>query len=72
MMAKPSATRILTRISPLIGIETNMRTYLDSKAMAKAMRERLAEKGIDLPHSEALEIVAQIKETIISGVTRTP
>lgn len=36
-----------------------MRTYLDSKAMAKAMRERLAEKGIDLPHSEALEIVAR-------------
>jgi len=35
-----------------------MRTYLDSKAMAKAMRERLADKGIDMPHSEALEIVA--------------
>lgn len=27
--------------------------------MAKAMRERLTEKGIDLPHSEALEIVAR-------------
>ncbi|MCO6409792.1 glyoxalase superfamily protein [Hoeflea alexandrii] len=36
-----------------------MRTYLDSKAMAKAMRERLADKGIDMPHSEALEIVAR-------------
>lgn len=36
-----------------------MRTYLDSKAMAKAMRERLIEKGIDIPHSEALEIVAR-------------
>ena len=36
-----------------------MRTYLDSKAMAKAMRERLAEKGIDIAHSEALEIVAR-------------
>lgn len=36
-----------------------MRTYLDSKAMAKAMRERLAEKGVDIAHSEALEIVAR-------------
>ena len=36
-----------------------MRTYLDSKAMAKAMRERLAESGIEVPHSEALEIVAR-------------
>ncbi|MEM5473550.1 glyoxalase superfamily protein [Hoeflea sp. AS60] len=36
-----------------------MRTYLDSKAMAKAMRERLAEKGINIAHSEALEIVAR-------------
>jgi catechol 2,3-dioxygenase-like lactoylglutathione lyase family enzyme len=36
-----------------------MRTYLDSKVMAKAMRNRLAEKGIDMPHSEALEIVAR-------------
>jgi hypothetical protein len=27
--------------------------------MAKAMRDRLAEKGIDMPHSEALEIVAR-------------
>ena len=35
-----------------------MRTYLESKAMAKAMRERLAEKGVDIAHSEALEIVA--------------
>ena len=36
-----------------------MRTYLDSKAMAKVMRDRLAEKGVDIPHSEALEIVAR-------------
>ena len=36
-----------------------MRTYLDSKVMAKAMRELLAEKGIEIAHSEALEIVAR-------------
>lgn len=36
-----------------------MRTFLDAKAMAKAMREALAAKNIDIPHSEALEIVAR-------------
>jgi hypothetical protein len=35
-----------------------MRTVLDAKAMAKAMRETLAVKKIDISHSEALEIVA--------------
>ena len=36
-----------------------MRTYRDSKAMAKAMREALAERKLDITHSEALEIVAR-------------
>ncbi len=36
-----------------------MRTYRDAKAMAKAMREALAETGVDIPHSRALEIVAR-------------
>lgn len=36
-----------------------MRTYLDAKAMAKAMREALAESNIHVPHSRALEIVAR-------------
>lgn len=36
-----------------------MRTFLDAKAMAKAMRESLAARGIDIQHSEALEIVAK-------------
>jgi len=36
-----------------------MRTYLDAKAMAKAMREALAAKELSLSHSEALEIVAR-------------
>lgn len=36
-----------------------MRSYLDAKAMAKAMRTSLAERGVDLQHSEALEIVAK-------------
>lgn len=36
-----------------------MRTFRDAKAMAKAMREALAAKGLDLQHSEALEIVAR-------------
>jgi Glyoxalase superfamily protein len=36
-----------------------MRTFKDAKAMAKAMREALAGKNLDIPHSEALEIVAK-------------
>ena len=36
-----------------------MRTYRDAKAMAKAMRDALAERQLDLSHSQALEIVAR-------------
>lgn len=36
-----------------------MRDYSDAKAMAKAMRERLAEQSLQISHSEALEIVAR-------------
>jgi len=36
-----------------------MRDYRDSKAMAKAMREALAERNVTVTHSEALEIVAR-------------
>jgi len=36
-----------------------MRTFLDAKAMAKAMRETLAAKGTEITNSEALEIVAR-------------
>lgn len=36
-----------------------MRTYLDAKAMAKAMREALAARNLEISHSEALEIVAR-------------
>jgi hypothetical protein len=39
--------------------ETDMRDYRDSKAMAKAMREALAERDVTVTHSEALEIVAR-------------
>lgn len=61
-----------------------MRTFLESKAMAKAMRGRLSEKGIDIAHSEALEIVASQFgletwnilsariDAATSGATRTP
>ena len=35
-----------------------MRTVHDAKAMAKSVRAALAEKAIDISHSEALEIVA--------------
>jgi len=35
-----------------------MRTYLEAKAMAKHLRARLAEKSIDLAHSECLELIA--------------
>lgn len=36
-----------------------MRAHHDAKAMAKAMREALSEKSIDITHSQALEIVAR-------------
>lgn len=36
-----------------------MRTYRDAKAMAKAIREALGAKNLDVSHSEALEIVAR-------------
>jgi len=39
--------------------ETDMRDHRDAKAMAKAMREALAERGLTITHSEALEIVAR-------------
>lgn len=36
-----------------------MRDYRDAKTMAKAMRETLATRNIEITHSEALEIVAR-------------
>ena len=36
-----------------------MRTYLQSKAMARSLRETLAAKNLSLSHGECLEIVAQ-------------
>ena len=36
-----------------------MRTFLQSKAMAKALRESLAAKSVSISHSECLEIVAR-------------
>jgi catechol 2,3-dioxygenase-like lactoylglutathione lyase family enzyme len=36
-----------------------MRTYLQSKAMAASLRESLAVHGVDLTHSQCLEIVAK-------------
>ncbi len=36
-----------------------MRTFLDSKTMAKTLRERLAAKSVSLSHGECLELVAQ-------------
>lgn len=35
-----------------------MRTFHDAKAMAKSLRQALAERNLDIAHSEALEIVA--------------
>lgn len=35
-----------------------MRTFRDAKAMAKSLRTALAQKNIDLTHSECLELVA--------------
>lgn len=36
-----------------------MRTFMDAKAMAKAMREMLSARNMTIQHSEALEIVAR-------------
>ena len=36
-----------------------MRTAQDAKAMAKSIRQSLAEKNLAISHSEALEIVAR-------------
>ena len=36
-----------------------MRDYRDAKVMAKALREKLADDGIAINHSQALEIVAR-------------
>jgi len=36
-----------------------MRTFHDAKAMARTLRERLAQRNVDVSHSEALELVAQ-------------
>lgn len=36
-----------------------MRTFMDAKAMARALREAMADRQIDLSHSECLEIVAR-------------
>jgi hypothetical protein len=40
-------------------MEDRMRTYLQSKAVAKALRDALASKSIQLSHGECLEIVAK-------------
>lgn len=37
-----------------------MRTYKDTKAMAKSLRESLAARSVLLSHSECLEIVAKL------------
>ena len=36
-----------------------MHTFLDSKAMAKALRAALAERRVDISHSDSLELVAR-------------
>ncbi len=36
-----------------------MRDFRDAKTMAKTLREALAARDIDIPHSQALEIVAR-------------
>jgi hypothetical protein len=39
-------------------MDWKMRTHTDAKAMAKSLREALVAKGLELGHSECLEIVA--------------
>jgi hypothetical protein len=46
-------------IKSFVRTEDRMRTYLQSKAMAKSLRDELAKKNISLSHSECLEIVAR-------------
>src|SRR5688572_16885194 len=56
-MANGSATQALTK--PVRHGGSNMRTYLQAKAMAKSLRDSLADRKISLMHSDCLEIVAQ-------------
>jgi hypothetical protein len=55
--ANASATRALTDHSPNPK-EGSLRPIPDPKTMAKALRESLRQRQIDIPHSAALEIVA--------------
>jgi hypothetical protein len=36
-----------------------MHTFMDAKLMAKLLRQALAERGIDVSHSDSLEVVAR-------------
>jgi catechol 2,3-dioxygenase-like lactoylglutathione lyase family enzyme len=56
-MANGSAMQALTK--PVRHGGSNMRTYLQAKAMAKSLRDSLAGKKISLTHSDCLEMVAQ-------------
>lgn len=47
---------------PLVALpakDQTMHTFLDSKLMAKALRTALAERQVDITHSDALELVAR-------------
>lgn len=41
-----------------VGTKDSMRTFIDAKAMATTLRDRLAAQGTEVSHSTALELVA--------------
>src|SRR6478672_1712699 len=53
----PSAMRALT--SHLPREDQTMLHFSDSKSMAKALRQALAERSIEISHSDSLELVAR-------------
>jgi hypothetical protein len=55
---RPSATQALTSF-PAHPEDQTMLHFSDSKSMAKALRNALAERRIEISHSDSLEIVAQ-------------
>lgn len=57
--AKAAAMRAAMRGFAGTENRKTMRTHLDAKAMAKAMRHELAARGVEIAHSAALEIVAR-------------
>ena len=58
-MANGSAMRALTSPVRRKRKDNDVRTFQDAKVMAKALREEVATRDLEISHSTALEIVAR-------------